>query len=78
MMKPSSDFEHAIERATGHSIEWLRSTPVDEQRRVFEREMGRRMTCVRRFPLIGRSSLPNVITHEEVEALLNWALRPIR
>ncbi|MGD0523070.1 MAG: hypothetical protein ABSA43_00710 [Candidatus Microgenomates bacterium] len=62
-----TDFEKAIERATGESIESLRSTPIDERRRRIEQKFGK--------PMKVTSIGPSLVSHQQVEAELDKALR---
>jgi hypothetical protein len=62
-------FELSIEQATGRSIEYLRDTPIDEQRRDIEKQIGR--------PLNFTSSTHNYISHAEAEAAFIGAVRNV-
>lgn len=62
-----TEFEKAIEKATGESVESLRSTPIDERRRRIEQKFGK--------PMKVTSVGPELITHQQVEAELDKALR---
>ncbi len=64
---PSEAFIQAIEAATGESVESLRNTPIDERRRRIEKKFGAPMKVV--------SSSPQIITREEVDKLVDEALR---
>ena len=59
--------ETTIERSTGRTVEWLRNTPLCELRRLAERAHGRPATLV--------SSHPRIITREEIDRMLDQALR---
>ena len=72
-----TDFELCVERSTGKSIEYLRETPIDEQRLAVEAVHGKRLVFKSYFPLIGRGNVLHnrLITHDEAEAALRKALR---
>ena len=72
-------FERAVECATGRSIESIRSTPLDDQRAEIERERGRPLDFVSRFPLIGRGFIlrDRLVSHREAEAMFKSALRRV-
>lgn len=76
-MKANEAFERTIERIVGESIESIREMPVDERRRRTEKKFVRPMRFYSAFPFIGRGNVmrEHILTHDEVEAALNEALR---
>jgi len=73
----SMTFEEAIELATGKSVEAIRSTPLDELRSDYEREIGAPLSFVSEFPLLGRGNVlrDRCLSHAQIEADLDDALR---
>lgn len=69
--------DQAIERATGESVEELRLRTIEETRRIAEERTGRAMRFMSAFPFIGRGNVlrDRVISHDDVEAVLDRALR---
>jgi hypothetical protein len=70
-------FVQCIERSTGKSIDYLRRTPIDEQRESAEQKNGKPLTFKSYFPLIGRGNVlhDRLVTHAEAEAAFRRALR---
>ncbi len=52
-----SFLEKAVERSTGKSVDELRNTPLDEQRRKIEERTGRTFRFTTAFPFIGRGNV---------------------
>ena len=71
----SPDFLRTLEQQTGESIESLRNMPIDERRRMNEAKHGKPMQILSHFPLIGRAFYSTLVSHEQVEAELDEALR---
>ena len=71
-----STFEQTIERATGESIETLRTTPIEERRAKLEAARGKPMEFYSAFPVIGRGHVlrENFVTHESCERILDGIL----
>jgi len=69
--------ERSVERITGTAVAELRRRSPDEHRQAVEKQHGRKMRFVSRFPVIGRGHVlrDRVKTHEEIEAMLNEVLR---
>jgi hypothetical protein len=76
-MPATSDFERAIEKATGESIDSLREMPIAERRHFVERRRGRRLRILPHWPFIGRGSVMHgdTATAEDVDASLDEAVR---
>jgi hypothetical protein len=72
-----TDFERALERATGESLASLRDTPIAERRRTLERKFRRPMRFISHWPFIGRGTVVHggTISHQDVERQLDRALR---
>ena len=66
-------FERAIERATGESIELLRTTPIEDRRAQLKAAAGRPVEYYSAFPVIGRGNVirESFVTHEECERMLD-------
>jgi hypothetical protein len=62
-----TEFEKAIEEAVGESVDSIRNTPIDERRKRIEQRFGKPMTVT----TLG----PHLVTHKEIEAELDKALR---
>lgn len=71
-----SEFLKAIEQTTGESIKYIQDTPLDEQRNKIEKKFGTPMKVVSLFPLIGRKPSSKLITHQEVNRMVDEALKP--
>ena len=71
-----STFEKTIERATGESVETLRTTPIEERRAKVEAARGKPMEFYSAFPVIGRGHVlrENFVTHEGCELILDGIL----
>jgi len=71
-----TNLERAIENQLGEPIDLIRQTPIDERRKIVEKKHGKRMQFRSYFPLVGRNVLHGkILTHEEVEASLDKALK---
>ena len=68
--------ERTVERITGTSVSELRRRSVDEQRGTAERQHGRPMQFVRRFPLIGRGNVlrDRIMSTAEIDRMVDEAL----
>ena len=66
-MPKREEFERALEKATGKSIEYLRDTPIDEQRREVEARLGKRLAFA--------SSYIPLVSHEAAEAAYRDSVR---
>lgn len=75
-MTTKTEFEKAIEAATGESVESLRDTPIDERRSKIGKKWGR-LHVLTFFPFIGRGNImrDHIRSREEVDADLDKALR---
>ncbi len=73
----SADWERAVEAATGETIEYLRETPLDEQRVRLERKRGKPLTIGSYWPFIGRGNVVHgdLLTHAEAQAAFEEAVR---
>lgn len=71
-----TDYERSLEQVTGKTIEYLRETPIDEQRRELEKEEGP-LKFKSYFPLIGRSRVlsDRMVSHEEAEKAYQKAIK---
>lgn len=69
--------EQAIERTTGMRVSELRKQSVTEIRTLAEKSHGKPMRFTSSFPFIGRGNVLRdcLVSHEEVEASLDEALR---
>ncbi len=70
----------SIEEEVGMDIEEIRSTPLSELRKIFEkRNGGKRMTFKSFFPFIGRGNVlgDRLVSHDEVEATLDSVLESL-
>ena len=77
IMVAKNDFERAIEKAVGESVDAIRTTPIDERRKKIENKYHNPMQFKSLFPVIGRAGnvLRNYIfTHKEIQAMLDKAL----
>ena len=65
-----TEFELCVEQATGKTIEYLRDTPIDEQRCEVEAKRGKKVRFKSYFPLIGRGSVLHgrLVSHDDAEA----------
>lgn len=63
------EFEKAIEEATGKTIEYLRDTPIDQIRADAEKAHGKPCQFV--------SSEPRILTHDEVNAAFDDAIKKL-
>jgi hypothetical protein len=72
-----TEFELAIEKELGESVEIIRSTPIDDQRRRAEKQYNQPTEFRSYFPVIGRGNVlrDRTSTHEEVEIELDKALK---
>ena len=73
----SAIFIKAVEQATGESIDRLRALSIEERRAETEARCGSKLRFTSKFPFIGRGNVlrDRAITHEEVEAALDKALK---
>jgi len=69
--------ERTVEEITGTSIVELRRRTPEEQRQAVEKRHGQKMRFVSRSPSVGRGNVMSdrIKTHEEIEAMLDEALR---
>ena len=76
-MKASTILEQAVEQLTGESVAQLRGRSLEETRALAEKRSGRPFQFISSFPFIGRGNVmrDRVISHQEVEASLDRALR---
>jgi hypothetical protein len=72
-----TEFELAIEKETGESVESIREVPIDQRRRLIERKFKRKMRFLTESPLVGRGNVhrDQTIDSDDVEAELDEALR---
>jgi hypothetical protein len=70
-------FEQTIKEATGHSVEQIQQTPLDELRRDVEKKRGRLLKFVSSFPWVGRGNVmrDRLVSHEEAETAYDDAIR---
>lgn len=59
-LKGLDALEHAVELNTGKSVEYLRNTPLCEQRREVEKRLGHSVG-------MADPPHPHIITHEEIQ-----------
>lgn len=73
----SKALEEAVERATGESVDALRSTPLDERRALLEAQRGERVKYVSWSPVIGRGNVlsDRIVSHEQAEQAYEDAIR---
>ena len=69
--------DRTIAESTGHSVEYLKNTPLDELRQNAEKKRGRPLRFVTVFPWIGRGNLMHdcLVSHEEAVAAYDDAIR---
>lgn len=69
--------DRTIAESTGHSVEYLKDTPLDELRRNAEQKRGRPLKFVSVFPWIGRGNVmrDRLVSHEEAVAAYDDAIR---
>ncbi len=69
-------FIECIQISTSKSIDYLRSTPIDAQRKSVEKTQGKPLTFKNYFPAIGCGNVlhDRISTHEEIEAALDMTL----
>jgi len=67
----------AIEKRVGKTHEEMCRTSTDELRLEMEKKLNTRLKFKVRWPLIGRGNIlrDRVMTHEEVESLIDMALK---
>ena len=67
----------AIAKSTGHSIEYLKNTPLDELRNNEEKARGCPLRFVTAFPCVGRGNMlrDRLVSHEEAVAAYDDAIR---
>lgn len=65
--------EEAVSMSTGKSVDYLRNTPIDEQRLEAENRLGRRLRIKSYFPFIGRGNVLRdvTVTNDELEQWLD-------
>ena len=68
-------FELAIEAKVGDTIESIREMSVDERRKLVETKHGSPMKVVSYWPFIGRNEPPQTLSREEVDKLVDEALK---
>jgi hypothetical protein len=59
--------ERAVERSTGMSAEEIRRIPISDFRKKIEKEKGK--------PIRFYSSKPKLLSKEEIDRMVDWALR---
>ena len=76
-MSAREEFERTIEKIVGESMLSIQATPVDERRKKTEERFGKPTGFYSVFPFIGRGSVmrEHILSHDEVEAALDEALR---
>jgi len=76
-METKTDFEMAVEKEVGESVEAIRQMPIDERRRRIENKFHQVMRIVSFFPFIGRGNVlrDQTVPHEVVESELRKAIR---
>lgn len=76
-MPAKTEFERAIEAATGESVEQLRDTPIDERRKRIEKRRRRRMRFIPHWPFIGRGNIIHGGTQsrDQINTSVDEALR---
>jgi hypothetical protein len=76
-MTAKTEFERAIERKTGESVESIRKMSIDDRRKMNEKKFHHVMEFVSMFDFIGRGNIlrKNAISHGEVEKELEEAIR---
>lgn len=69
--------DRTIAESTGHSVEYLKNTPLDELRKNAEKRRGRPLRFVSVFPWIGRGNVmrDRLVSHEEAVAAYDDAIR---
>ena len=69
--------ERTVERITGTSAAELRRRSIDEQRETVERQHGRPMQFVRRFPLSGRGNVlrDRIMSRAEIDRMVDETRR---
>lgn len=70
-----TEFETAIERAVGDTIESIRKMPIDKRRKLVEVKHGTSMRVVSRWPFIGRNEPPQLLSRQDVDRLVDEALK---
>lgn len=68
-------FEKALEEATGETIESLRNKHIDQRRKEIEAKSGKPMRVISRWPFIGRTQAPQILTSKEVNSTVDEALK---
>jgi hypothetical protein len=69
--------DRAIAEFTGHSVEYLKNTPLDEIRANAEAERGESIEFASNFPLIGRGNVmrDRLVSHKDALAAYDDAIR---
>jgi hypothetical protein len=72
-----TNFEKAIEKVTGESVDSLRDMSIDKRRQIVEKKHNQHMLFPSLFPLIGRGSVLRdcTVSRKEIEAQLDEVLR---
>lgn len=70
-----TEFELAIERQVGDTIESIREMPIDERRKLIEAKHGKPMRIVSHWPFIGRHEPPKLLSREAVDKLVDETLK---
>ncbi len=73
------EFQAAVERMTGRSIDYLCDTPLDELRRDEEKRRGRPLNFVTAWPWAGRGNVLKdcLRSREDVEAAFDDAIQQL-
>ena len=68
--------EKVIERATGETVQIIRSRTIDETRAILERK-GKKMKTFSAFPFIGRGNVQrdNILSSSEVNKKVDAAIK---
>ena len=70
--------DRTIAESTGHSVEYLKNTPLDELRQNAEKKRGRPLRFVSVFPWIGRTGnvmCDRLVSHDKAVADYDDAIR---
>jgi len=70
-----TEFELAIERQVGDIIESIREMRINERRKLVKVKHGKPMKVVSHWPFIGRHRPPQLLSKEEVNKLVDEALK---
>ncbi len=68
-------FELAIEAKVGDTIESIREMPIDERRKLVEAKHESPTKVVSHWQFIGGNEPPQTLSREEIDKLLDEALR---